>query len=127
MTATDLAKFAEVLGTKKADFARSGLGLQHIAIERTADELEEAQGRFARELAIDGLNRESSLRRKIAMALARIQDHTYGICVHCGEEISRRRLEAVPWTPFCIRCQEAADRSEGSVLESLEERYPDAA
>jgi DnaK suppressor protein len=127
MSGTDLTKFAEVLGAKKADLARNGLGLQGIAIERTADELEEAQSRFERELAIDALNRDSAARRSIAMALARIKDHTYGICVHCAEEISQRRLEAVPWTPFCIGCQEAADLGQENVLESLEQRYPDAA
>ena len=127
MSGNDLARFAEVLGAKKADLARRGLGLQGIAIERSADELDEAQGRLARELAIDGLNRESAVRRSIAMALGRIQDHTYGTCVHCGEEISQRRIEAVPWTPFCIDCQEAADLGAESVLESLEQRYAHAA
>jgi DnaK suppressor protein len=102
MSGTDITRFAEVLGAKKADLARNGLGLQGIAIERAADELEEAQGRFERELAIDALNRDSAVRRHIAMALARIEDHAYGICVHCDGQMSQRRLEAVPWTPFCI-------------------------
>jgi DnaK suppressor protein len=127
MSGTDLTRFAQVLRAKKADSARSGLGLEEIAVERTADEHEEAERRFERELAIDGLNRKASVRRSIAMALARIDDHTYGICIHCGEEISRRRLEAVPWTPFCIRCQEAADIGDESVLESLGQRYAEAA
>jgi RNA polymerase-binding transcription factor DksA len=42
-------------------------------------------------------------------------------------EISRRRLEAVPWTSLCIGCQEAADRGEESVLESIEPEFIDAA
>lgn len=33
-------------------------------------------------------------------------------CLHCEEEIKPKRLDAVPWTKFCIRCQEAADRHE---------------
>ncbi|MCC6394144.1 MAG: TraR/DksA C4-type zinc finger protein, partial [Bryobacterales bacterium] len=28
----------------------------------------------------------------------------------CEEEISPKRLAAVPWSPYCIRCQEMADR-----------------
>jgi RNA polymerase-binding transcription factor DksA len=47
--------------------------------------------------------------------------------VHCGEEVKRRRLEAVPWTPFCIRCQEAADCGDEGVLESAEPTMLDAA
>jgi DnaK suppressor protein len=30
--------------------------------------------------------------------------------MHCDEEIKPKRLQAVPWTAYCIRCQEAADR-----------------
>jgi hypothetical protein len=33
----------------------------------------------------------------------------------------------VPWTSLCIRCQEAADRGEESVLESLDPGFLDAA
>jgi RNA polymerase-binding transcription factor DksA len=28
----------------------------------------------------------------------------------CEEEISDKRLRAVPWASYCIRCQEAADK-----------------
>ena len=89
--------------------------------------LEEADYKTARELAIAGLNRESTVRRSVESALLRIQDGCFGTCVHCGSEISRRRLEAVPWTPLCIRCQEAADLGEDSVLESLAPAFLDAA
>ena len=36
-------------------------------------------------------------------ALARIHAGRYGICEVCGQEISEGRLEARPWTPYCIR------------------------
>jgi DnaK suppressor protein len=101
--------------------------LESIAIERSADVLEEVQYKSERELAIAGLNRESEIRRNIEMALIRINDHSFGTCVHCDEEITRRRLEALPWTPFCIRCQEAADRGDESVLQSVEPTLLDAA
>lgn len=127
MTRTDQAIFKEVLRTKQAEFSSRSRGLESIAIQRSADVLEEVQYKTERELAIAGLNRESEIRRNIEMALIRINDHNFGTCVHCDEEISRRRLEAVPWTPFCIRCQEAADRGDGSVLESVEPTLLDAA
>ncbi|MET3922243.1 TraR/DksA C4-type zinc finger protein [Arthrobacter sp. UYEF20] len=40
---------------------------------------------------------------QIDAALARIDDGRYGICEVCGEEIAEGRLEARPWTPYCIR------------------------
>ncbi|WP_142064502.1 TraR/DksA C4-type zinc finger protein [Pseudarthrobacter sp. B4EP4b] len=40
---------------------------------------------------------------EVDAALARIADGTYGTCAVCGEAIAEGRLEARPWTPFCIR------------------------
>jgi DnaK suppressor protein len=126
MTPTDLAHFRNILKAKQAELAKKR-GLESIAIERSADVLEEADHKTARELAIAGLNRESTVRRSVASALHRTQDGSFGTCVHCDGDIGGRRLEAVPWTSLCIRCQEAADRGEESVLESLEPGFLDAA
>ncbi|WP_420181023.1 TraR/DksA family transcriptional regulator [Paenarthrobacter sp. TA1.8] len=35
-------------------------------------------------------------------ALARIAAGTYGLCAVCGVAIPEGRLEARPWTPFCV-------------------------
>ena len=40
---------------------------------------------------------------QIDAALARIDAGRFGICEVCGEEIAEGRLEARPWTPYCIR------------------------
>ncbi|MBT2531498.1 TraR/DksA C4-type zinc finger protein [Arthrobacter sp. ISL-48] len=39
---------------------------------------------------------------QVEAALDRIADGTYGTCNVCGEPIAEGRLEARPWTPFCI-------------------------
>ncbi|MDQ0664123.1 DnaK suppressor protein [Arthrobacter ulcerisalmonis] len=39
---------------------------------------------------------------QIEAALARLAGGTYGSCAVCGEPIAEGRLEARPWTPFCI-------------------------
>ena len=46
----------------------------------------------------------------IAAALARIDDGTYGFCIDCDREIEPARLEAVPWTPYCLEDQEKHER-----------------
>jgi len=46
------------------------------------------------------------------LALGRLNDGSYGKCLMCGDEISRKRLEAVPWTPYCIQCQERTESGE---------------
>src|SRR5579872_5222439 len=43
--------------------------------------------------------------RMTEAALARIQQGTFGVCVSCGDEINPRRLDALPWTQYCLRCQ----------------------
>ncbi len=40
---------------------------------------------------------------QIDAALGRIEAGTYGLCQVCGDEIAEARLEARPWTPYCIR------------------------
>lgn len=52
--------------------------------------------------------------RRIEAALSRIAEGTFGVCAECSEDISIRRLEALPWTDSCIQCQEQRERM-GSV------------
>lgn len=85
--------------------------------ERNADEIDQT-GRFAeREVAILSLNRRSEQVSDIQAALRRIEDGTFGTCTNCEETIGQNRLVAVPWTPFCIRCQEVVDRSDKPIAE----------
>ncbi len=44
--------------------------------------------------------------RMIEAALGRIQQGIFGVCLTCGNEISSRRLDALPWAEYCLRCQE---------------------
>ncbi len=50
--------------------------------------------------------------RLVRQALSRMQDGSFGECVHCGTEIGPKRLEALPWTPYCINCQEKIENGE---------------
>lgn len=46
----------------------------------------------------------------IEEALDRMDAGTYAVCTNCGVTIGDRRLHAVPWTPFCIDCQELQEK-----------------
>ncbi len=50
---------------------------------------------------------DSSVLTMIRDALARVQEGTYGRCLVDGEPIDVKRLEAVPWTPYCVHHAEA--------------------
>jgi len=110
MTKTELNKYKQILEARQTELARLLRNREAIAIEKSADALDEVQHAAERELAIRNLDRESGLLRQVKTALVRIEDGTYGTCLHCDEEINPKRLAAVPWTPYCIRCQELADR-----------------
>jgi DnaK suppressor protein len=110
MNRIDIERYKAMLEAKRADLSAGLRNREDIAIEKTPDALDEVQLAGERELAIRNLDRESNLLRQVRSALARMSDGSYGICLHCEEEIKLKRLEAVPWTKFCIRCQEAADR-----------------
>ncbi len=112
MTQTELNKYKAALEAKQAELAQGLRNREDIAIEKTPDALDEVQLAGERELAIRNLDRESNLLRNVRSALARIADGSYGTCLHCEEDIKPKRLDAVPWTKYCIRCQEAADRHE---------------
>jgi DnaK suppressor protein len=51
-------------------------------------------------------NLEKSLLREVEDALMRVKEGTYGVCQECEEPISPKRLQALPWAKFCVRCQE---------------------
>ena len=112
MNRTELNKYKTLLEAKQEELAAGLRNREDIAIEKTPDAIDEVQLAGERELAIRNLDRESALLRNVRSALARIADGSYGTCLHCEEEIKPKRLDAVPWTKYCIRCQEAADRHE---------------
>jgi len=112
MNQTDINKYKAILEAKQTELSAGLRNREDIAIEKTPDAIDEVQLAGERELAIRNLDRESNLLRNVKGALARIADGSYGVCLHCDEDIKPKRLDAVPWTKYCIRCQEAADRHE---------------
>lgn len=114
--------FQEILERKKAELDRELRKRDGIAIEKSADQMDEIQYASERDLAIRNVDRESSLLRQVKAALRRIYDGSFGTCIECESAISSRRLAAVPWASRCIQCQEAADRDgqePGDVSETL--------
>jgi DnaK suppressor protein len=112
MTKTDLEKFRSILDTKRAELSGSLRNRDEIVIEKAPDALDEVQLAGERELAIRNLDRDSNMLRQIRRALGRIADGSYGVCLHCDEDISPKRIAAVPWAAYCIKCQEQVDRHE---------------
>ena|SRR5579862_9731639 len=127
MTRTDLNKFRKMLTAKQAELTQASGRRDGIAIERTPDALDEVTFAAQRELTTRSLERESRLMRNVNAALGRIAEGTYGTCLECDEEISQKRLHAVPWATLCIACQERTDENSQRRFASPQRFLMDAA
>ena len=127
MTKKELETFKATLQKRQTELAYSLRNRDDIAIEKTPDALDEVQLAGERELAIRNLDRESILLRHVRAALGRLADGSYGVCLHCDEDISLKRLNAVPQAAYCIKCQEAADRHEFESNEPVDAPFANAA
>ena len=111
MTNLEFNGFRKTLKNRQAELENGNRSRGALAIETSPGELDRIQHSQERDLAIDTLDRNSKLLREVRAALSRIDTGTFRICLDCEEEISLKRLAAVPWTALCIVCQEAAERT----------------
>ena len=81
------------------------------------DDVQVREVSFAtRDLLVERANR-------LADALERLREGTYGTCVECGQSIAPARLKAVPEVTTCVRCQDRLERT-GGQLAALQSRVP---
>lgn len=70
------------------------------------DPADKASNSYTKELLFSQSTNERNTLKLIEEALDRLTEGTFGDCINCGEEITPKRLDAIPWAPHCIRCQE---------------------
>jgi RNA polymerase-binding transcription factor len=91
---------------------------------RTADQdsaqdiADRAANSYTKEFLFAQSNNERQLLQMVETALSRIREGSFGDCISCGNEINAKRLEAVPWTRYCIECQEKKEK--GQLEEAVE-------
>jgi RNA polymerase-binding transcription factor DksA len=67
------------------------------------------------------LANEQHIVAEIRSALARLENGAFGVCHSCGRPIAAARLEAIPYTRFCVEC--AAEQNDTPQV-SLDEGRP---
>ena len=87
---------------KAAGNAQPDDGIQDLA--------DKAASAYSKELNFSLSDGERNVLMLIDEAFARMKEGTYGTCTNCGNTIGEKRLAAVPWTPFCIDCQELQEK-----------------
>jgi len=100
------AKQRELLDSYERDKA-AGNALPDDGIQDLADK---AASAYSKELNFSLSDGERNLLMSIEEAFNRMRQGNYAICTNCSNTIGEKRLQAVPWTPFCIDCQELQEK-----------------
>lgn len=64
---------------------------------------------YEQEFTLNMMQNEGDTLQLIEDALERIEDGAYGLCTACDAKIPKTRLNAIPYTPYCIKCAEAQE------------------
>ena len=118
MSAVDLERYRKqllkMLGPLRDESQQLEMELVEVASHPTdlssVDEHNADHDTEGLEVEVQFLARDHELVREIRDALTRIRDGSYGVCQNCGERIAERRLEAIPYTRYCVDCVQAMDR-----------------
>src|SRR5713226_6302305 len=87
---------------KAAGNAQPDDGIQDLA--------DKAASAYSKELNFSLSDGERNVLMLIEEAFARMRGGTFSICTNCGNTIGEKRLQAIPWTPYCIDCQELVEK-----------------
>jgi DnaK suppressor protein len=73
---------------------------------------DQANTAYTREFFFGLGNGDRRMLRDVVAALQKIDDGSFGNCERCGESISDKRLEALPFARYCIDCQRVVEEEE---------------
>jgi DnaK suppressor protein len=96
---------------KKAEEVRRSMSAQKVAqvvtrLDVPSDEGDLSQQSHEEWIFLNRNTLEIKLLREVEAAVRRIEQGTYGVCHECEEPISAKRLDALPWAKYCVKCQE---------------------
>ena len=96
---------SEVQGRMR-DVRSEGAG---SAVQGVLDAAESSELDIQDEIEFALIQMKAETLHKIDEALRRLEEGTYGYCFECGEEISEKRLRALPFAVRCKDCEEARE------------------
>ncbi|MDR2666419.1 MAG: TraR/DksA family transcriptional regulator [Endomicrobium sp.] len=101
---TLIQKRTELLN-KSNNNARSGMNVD-LDITNVGDEIDTASNNSEKEIYFELISNDKMTLNAVNDALSKIEKDNYGKCEYCGYIIPLMRLKAIPWTKYCIKCQE---------------------
>jgi len=110
MTKRQITKYKKMLEEKRVRLLREmQMTRVNLQARRGGDEMEAARAAFERIVAAQSLDSEHHMLLRVEGALREIEEGTFGICARCEGKIQEKRLQAVPWSPYCVACQQIVD------------------
>ena len=114
MTKKDMEKYRRLLDDKKSslssEIAKTRSAEEETTEESTQDIADKAVSSYTREFLYSLTDGERTTLLQIDDALARVEEGTYGFCLNCAQLMTEKRLNAVPWAPYCLDCQELSEK-----------------
>lgn len=99
-----LEELAEKAGGSKMNWDIKGMKFPDLVDWATAEQ--------EREICLRIIERDTTLRGEVMLALEKVRDGTYGICESCEQEIESERLDALPVTLLCIERKKKEEAQE---------------
>ncbi len=65
---------------------------------------------FEQEFTLSLMENDGTALEQIEAALERIEEDTFGQCEECGAKSPKARLNAIPYTAFCVKCASSTER-----------------
>ena len=114
MNKKEMEKYKRLLEDKKsslsAEIAKTRSAEEETSEESTQDIADKAVSSYTREFLYSLTDGERSTLLQIDDALGRIEEGAFGLCLNCGMLMTEKRLNAVPWAPYCLDCQELSEK-----------------
>ena len=118
LTPADMKKFKAALLAKRNEILSNVVSMENETLRRERGDLlnmptdlaDMAAENDDLENVLGLMQSERKILAEIDYALRCIEDGTYGICEGNGEQIPHERLEAIPWTRYCVGCAELLEK-----------------
>ena len=112
LTSAEIRRFKALLLAKRKEILGNVFCMESEALQKPRSDLSSmpihmadvGTDNYEVENTLGLMESERKLITEIDDALQRIEDGTYGICHGIGKPIPKARLEAIPWTRYCVEC-----------------------
>jgi DnaK suppressor protein len=113
LSSKKVEEFRTLLESRVAESQRILLSAEQetrASSARHADSADQAAAEYERQTLAHKAGIARQTIRRLEDALIRIKQGTFGECAHCAGDIEGKRLNAIPWARYCVKCQETREQ-----------------